>query len=196
MPDIKKKSVKKSVKNTVKKPVKTKTTKKIKPVEKSDRLDITEDDLYSVPHEDPNQSTDDYEKIESIDEAIFLKSDDLTKRSFSKHTDSSISWYLDQINKIKLLTREEEDTLARAARDGDKEAKNMIVKANLRFVVSIAKKYQSSGISLLDLINEGNLGLIKAAEKFDPDRGFHFISYAVWWIRQAIILAISHKTAS
>ena len=111
------------------------------------------------------------------------------------YTDSSISWYLDQINRIPLLTREEEDSLARAAREGDEKAKNQLVKANLRFVVSIAKKYQTSGISLLDIINEGNMGLIRAAEKFDPDRGFHFISYAVWWIRQAIILAISQKAS-
>jgi RNA polymerase primary sigma factor len=109
--------------------------------------------------------------------------------------DSSISWYLEQINKIALLTREEEDRLSRATRAGDEKAKEQLIKANLRFVVSIAKKYQTSGISLLDLINEGNMGLIKAAEKFDPDRGYHFISYAVWWIRQAIILAISQKTS-
>ncbi len=108
-------------------------------------------------------------------------------------TDSSISWYLDQINQIPLLSREREDYLARAAREGNENAKNELIKANLRFVVSIAKNYQTSGISLLDLINEGNLGLIKAAQKFDPDRGYHFISYAVWWIRQAIMLAISQK---
>jgi len=115
------------------------------------------------------------------------------RRKIEKYTDSSISWYLEQINKIPLLTRDEEDRLARGTRDGDKISKNKLIKANLRFVVSIAKKYQTSGISLLDLINEGNMGLIKAAEKFDPDRGYHFISYAVWWIRQAIILAISQK---
>ena len=117
------------------------------------------------------------------------------KKDAGGYSDSSISWYLDQINKIPLLSRVEEDTLARAVRDGDENAKNRLIKANLRFVVSIAKKYQTSGISLLDLINEGNMGLIKAAEKFDPDRGFHFISYAVWWIRQAIILAISQKAS-
>jgi RNA polymerase primary sigma factor len=110
-------------------------------------------------------------------------------------SDSSISWYLEQINKIPLLERETENRLARGARSGDEKAKEKLIKANLRFVVSIAKKYQTSGISLLDLINEGNMGLIKAAEKFDPDRGYHFISYAVWWIRQAIILAISQKTS-
>lgn len=117
------------------------------------------------------------------------------KRSRDMFNDSSISWYLEEINKIPLLTREEEDFLARRAREGDEESKNKLIQANLRFVVSIAKKYQTSGISLLDLINEGNMGLIKAAEKFDPDRGFHFISYAVWWIRQAIILAISQKAS-
>ncbi len=110
-------------------------------------------------------------------------------------SDSAISWYLEQINKIPLLTREEEDSLARSSREGNENAKDRLIQANLRFVVSIAKKYQTSGISLLDLINEGNMGLIKAAEKFDPDRGYHFISYAVWWIRQAIILAISQKTS-
>ncbi len=114
------------------------------------------------------------------------------QRTFS---DSSISWYLEQINKIPLLNRETENKLAREAQKGDEKAKEKLIKANLRFVVSIAKKYQTSGISLLDLINEGNMGLIKAAEKFDPDRGYHFISYAVWWIRQAIILAISQKTS-
>jgi len=110
-------------------------------------------------------------------------------------SDSSLSWYLEQINKIKLLTREEEDYYARRAREGNQDAKDVLIKSNLRFVVSIAKKYQTSGISFLDLINEGNMGLIKAAEKFDPDKGYHFISYAVWWIRQAIILAISQKTS-
>ncbi len=118
-----------------------------------------------------------------------------TEKRVKDFTDSSISWYLDQINKISLLSREREDYLARAAREGDESAKNELIKANLRFVVSIAKKYQTSGISLLDLINEGNLGLIKAAEKFDPDRGYHFISYAVWWIRQSIMLAISQKSS-
>ena len=125
----------------------------------------------------------------------FKNNNDILKTNFDDFTDSSISWYLDQINKIPLLSREDEDMLARRARDGDHKAKEELIKANLRFVVSIAKKYQTSGISLLDLINEGNMGLIKAAERFDPDRGYHFISYAVWWIRQAILLAISQKTS-
>ncbi len=125
----------------------------------------------------------------------FKNNNDILKTNFDDFTDSSISWYLDQINKIPLLSREDEDMLARRARDGDHKAKEELIKANLRFVVSIAKKYQTSGISLLDLINEGNMGLIKAAERFDPDRGYHFISYAVWWIRQAILLSISQKTS-
>lgn len=124
-----------------------------------------------------------------------IMSNKVKKRKKGGFSDSSISWYLEQINKIPLLSREEEDKLARGSREGDEVAKNRLIQANLRFVVSIAKKYQTSGISLLDLINEGNMGLIKAAEKFDPDRGYHFISYAVWWIRQAIILAISQKAS-
>ena len=134
------------------------------------------------------------EVIEDLQEDIDLKTGDV-RASGKDFTDSSISWYLDQINRIPLLTREQEDTLARATRDGDAHSKDELIKSNLRFVVSIAKKYQTSGISLLDLINEGNLGLIKAAEKFDPDRGYHFISYAVWWIRQSIMLAISQKAS-
>lgn len=133
--------------------------------------------------------------IDDLQEESDLRNDEITKGSGKDFTDSSISWYLDQINRIPLLTREQEDTLARAARDGNEKAKDELIKSNLRFVVSIAKKYQTSGISLLDLINEGNLGLIKAAEKFDPDRGYHFISYAVWWIRQSIMLAISQKAS-
>lgn len=120
---------------------------------------------------------------------------ELTKVTKGPFTESSIQWYLEEINKITLLTREEEDTLARATIAGDKEAKNRLIVSNLRFVVQVAKKYQKYGISLLDLINEGNMGLIKAAERFDPDMGYHFISYAVWWIRQAIILAINQKAS-
>lgn len=111
------------------------------------------------------------------------------------YTESSIQWYLEEINKIPLLTREQEDSLARAAVRGEQAAKDKLIVSNLRFVVQVAKKYQKYGISLLDLINEGNMGLIKAADRFDPEMGFHFISYAVWWIRQAIILAINQKAS-
>lgn len=163
-----------------------------------------ESDPYISAEEEfaPGEDEDTYDEEDLLDRVdAEEKADDArqrrpgTKGSNNNFADSSISWYLDQINKIPLLTREEEDTLSRAARAGDEKAKERLIKANLRFVVSIAKKYQTSGISLLDLINEGNMGLIKASEKFDPDRGYHFISYAVWWIRQAIILAISQKTS-
>jgi len=107
---------------------------------------------------------------------------------------SSLSLYLKEINKIPLLSREEEVELARRAKKGDREAKEKLVKANLRFVVNVAKQYQNQGLSLNDLISEGNLGLLTAVEKFDVDRGYHFISYAVWWIRQAILKAISEKS--
>ncbi|MDD5066419.1 MAG: sigma-70 family RNA polymerase sigma factor [bacterium] len=105
-----------------------------------------------------------------------------------------LSMYLKEINKINLLTREEEEHLSKLAMKGDEIAKQKLIQANLRFVVSIAKKYQVSGISLIDLINEGNLGLIIAAEKFDYRKGYHFISYAVWWIRQSILKAIAEKS--
>ncbi len=105
-----------------------------------------------------------------------------------------LSMYLKEINRINLLTRDEEEYLSKAAMKGDETAKQKLIQANLRFVVSIAKKYQVSGISLIDLINEGNLGLIIAAEKFDYRKGYHFISYAVWWIRQSILKAIAEKS--
>ena len=106
---------------------------------------------------------------------------------------SLLSTYLKEINSIPLLSRDEETKLAIKAAAGDKIAKNKIVNANLRFVVTIAKKYQKRGLDLEDLISEGNIGLLTAIEKFDVNKGYHFISYAVWWIRQAIIKAISEK---
>lgn len=109
----------------------------------------------------------------------------------SPHEESLLKIYLKEINKIPLLTLEEETAQALLACQGDEAAKAKLVKANLRFVVKIAKKYVRPGIPLLDLISEGNMGLLKAIERFEPDRGYHFISYAVWWIRQAIILAIN-----
>jgi RNA polymerase primary sigma factor len=105
-----------------------------------------------------------------------------------------LSMYLREINRIPLLTKEEEDTVARAAAQGDKAAQDKLVSANLRFVVNVAKKYQGQGLPLSDLISEGNLGLLNAIERYDVDKGYHFISYAVWWIRQAILKAICEKS--
>lgn len=104
-----------------------------------------------------------------------------------------LSIYLEQINKIPMLSYEEEYELALKAKNGDKKAFDRIINANLRFVVSVAKKYKGQGMALSDLINEGNIGLITALEKFEPEKGYHFISYAVWWIRQSIMKALSEK---
>ncbi len=107
---------------------------------------------------------------------------------------ASLANYLQDIQKTPLLTQEEEIELAERIRQGDQEALNKLVEANLRFVVSVAKEYQNRGLPLEDLINEGNIGLIKAAHKFDSTKGFRFISYAVWWIRQAIMEAIVNQS--
>lgn len=117
----------------------------------------------------------------------------VTTASTSVDDENIISLYLKEINKIPLLTREEENHYARLAAQGDKAAKEKLVNANLRFVVNVAKKYQNQGLPLADLINEGNIGLMNAIERFDVEKGYHFISYAVWWIRQAILKAISEK---
>ena len=106
----------------------------------------------------------------------------------------SLSVYLREIKEIPLLTREEEVQVAIGAKGGSKEAKDKLIVANLRFVVNVAKHYHNNSLSLSDLISEGNLGLITAVDKFDVDKGYHFISYAVWWIRQSILKAIYEKT--
>ena len=108
--------------------------------------------------------------------------------------DAVLSMYLKEISRIPLMSREEESALALKAKSGDKVAKEKIVKANLRFVVNVAKKYQGQGLDLVDLISEGNIGLLTAIEKFDAEKGYHFISYAVWWIRQCILKAICEKS--
>jgi len=105
----------------------------------------------------------------------------------------SLDKYLQDISKVELITADEEADLAKKIKDGDAFALEKLTKANLRFVVSVAKQYQNQGLNLSDLINEGNIGLIKAAERFDETRGFKFISYAVWWIRQAIMQAIAEQ---
>ncbi len=106
---------------------------------------------------------------------------------------ASLDKYLQEIGRVELISAEEEVELARRIRQGDKRALERLTKANLRFVVSVSKQYQNQGLSLPDLINEGNLGLIKAAERFDETRGFKFISYAVWWIRQSILQALAEQ---
>ncbi len=116
------------------------------------------------------------------------------RRHKMKQNDDTLSLYLKDINRMPLLTREEEVELATRAKNGDKIAKDKIINANLRFVVSVAKKYQNQGTDLIDLISEGNIGLITAIEKFDVSKGYHFISYAVWWIRQSILKAICEKS--
>ncbi len=110
------------------------------------------------------------------------------------HEESSLDQYLREISAYPLLTREEEVELARRIKKGDQEALDILVRSNLRFVVSVAKKYQNQGVALGDLINEGNLGLIRAGQKFDETKGIKFISYAVWWIRQAILQALAEQS--
>jgi RNA polymerase primary sigma factor len=110
------------------------------------------------------------------------------------YDEGSLDQYLRDISAYPLITREEEANLARRIRAGDQEALDKLVRSNLRFVVSVAKKYQNQGVSLADLINEGNLGLIRAAHKFDETKGIKFISYAVWWIRQAILQALAEQS--
>ena len=115
-------------------------------------------------------------------------------RSITNRESSSLEKYLQEIAKVDLITAEEEVLLARRIREGDNDALEKLTKANLRFVVSVSKQYQNQGLSLPDLINEGNLGLIKAAQRFDETRGFKFISYAVWWIRQSILQALAEQS--
>ena len=115
-------------------------------------------------------------------------------KSITNRESASLDKYLQEIGKEDLITVEEELELAQRIRKGDQKALEKLTRANLRFVVSVAKQYQNQGLSLPDLINEGNLGLIKAAEKFDETRGFKFISYAVWWIRQSILQALAEQS--
>ena len=115
-------------------------------------------------------------------------------KSITNRESASLDKYLQEIGREDLITVEEEVELAQRIKNGDRRALEKLTKANLRFVVSVAKQYQNQGLSLPDLINEGNLGLIKAAEKFDETRGFKFISYAVWWIRQSILQALAEQS--
>ena len=115
-------------------------------------------------------------------------------KSITNRDSASLERFLSDISKVQMIGADEEVELARKIKAGDEDALNKLVTTNLRFVVSVAKQYQNQGIGLQDLINEGNLGLIKAAQRFDETRGFKFISYAVWWIRQAILQAIADQS--
>src|SRR6187431_2268897 len=115
-------------------------------------------------------------------------------KQITNRESQSLDKYLQEIGKVDLLTPDEEVELARRIKNGDQKALETLTKANLRFVVSVAKQYQNQGLTLGDLINEGNLGLIKAAQRFDETRGFKFISYAVWWIRQSILQALAEQS--
>src|SRR5580704_5474578 len=115
-------------------------------------------------------------------------------KSITNRESQSLEKYLQEIGKVDLITPEEEVKLAIRIKQGDQKALEKLTKANLRFVVSVAKQYQNQGLTLGDLINEGNLGLIKAAQRFDETRGFKFISYAVWWIRQSILQALAEQS--
>jgi RNA polymerase primary sigma factor len=115
-------------------------------------------------------------------------------KSITNRESESLEKYLQEIGRVDMITAEEEVELAKLIKDGDQKALDKLTKANLRFVVSVAKQYQNQGLTLPDLINEGNLGLIRAARKFDETRGFKFISYAVWWIRQSIMQAIAEQS--
>ncbi len=114
-------------------------------------------------------------------------------KQITNREDTSLDKYLHEIGKVELISTEEEVDLAQRIHNGDLKARDSLINANLRFVVSVSKQYQNKGMSLPDMINEGNLGLIKAAERFDETRGFKFISYAVWWIRQSILQALAEK---
>lgn len=114
-------------------------------------------------------------------------------KSITNRESESLEKYLQEIGRVELITPEEEVKLARLIRQGDQKALDRLTKANLRFVISVAKQYQNQGLTLPDLINEGNLGLIKAAQRFDETRGFKFISYGVWWIRQSIMQALAEQ---
>ncbi len=131
--------------------------------------------------------------MQQAKESTFMRQLKITK-SITNRESASLDKYLQEISHEELISVEEEVELAQRIRKGDRKALEKLAKANLRFVVSVAKQYQNQGLSLPDLINEGNLGLIKAAEKFDETRGFKFISYAVWWIRQSILQAIAEQS--
>lgn len=164
-----------------------------------DEADLEMDNTEDFEPNDGNESVSLYEDEEEPDETEDPVQDDesmiiSSRRASSESADDLVKMYLQQIGRVKLISREEEVELAKAIAEGDEEAKKRLIRANLRLVVSIAKKYIGRGLTFLDLIQEGNLGLIRAAEKFDWRKGFKFSTYATWWIRQAIIRAIANQS--
>lgn len=145
----------------------------------------------NIPEENEENYVKEIEELDKNELKILEKEVEELERGGSN---ANLSIYFKELEKTPRLTREEEVELARRARAGDKQAEQKLVEANLKFVVLIAKKYQHYGLPLEDLIEEGNVGLLNAVKRFDPDRGIHFISYAVWWIKQAILKAISEKS--
>src|SRR5436189_346778 len=123
-----------------------------------------------------------------------MRSLKISKQLITNRETASLDKYLSEIGKVAMITQQDEVRLARAIRKGDQDALEALTLANLRFVVSVAKQYQNQGLTLGDLINEGNIGLLKAASRFDETRGFKFISYAVWWIRQSILQALAEQS--
>ena len=119
---------------------------------------------------------------------------DVKNTKYSDSDNEVLSSYLKSIDKIPLLSYEEEYELALKAKNGDKKAREKLINSNLRFVVSVAKKFRGQGMPLEDLINEGNIGLMTAVDKFEPEKGYHFISYAVWWVRQSILKALAEQS--
>ena len=118
----------------------------------------------------------------------------MSKMKTFNEDNNTLAIYLKEINRIPLLSRDDEEKYAALAAQGDQAARDILIKSNLRFVVNVATKFRNKGLPLADLINEGNIGLMNAIDKYDVSRGFHFISYAVWWIRQAILKAIGEKS--
>jgi RNA polymerase primary sigma factor len=141
---------------------------------------------------------DEIEDFEPDDESVPESEPDKEppKESVGPVTADSLSSYLKEIRDIPVLSREEEQILARKMIKGSKEAMDMLIRSNLKYVVSVANKYKGCGLSLLDLINEGNIGLIQAAKRFDPDKGVKFITYGVWWIRQSIMHALAEQSGT
>ncbi len=157
-------------------------------------LDLTEEDWLELDEEFPEEETEDKEKDESGEaESEDSEQADKKRANLKEIANDSVRMYLSEIGRVELLTADEEIKLAKQIAKGDPVAKQKLAEANLRLVVSIAKKYIGRGLSFLDLIQEGNIGLFRAVEKFDPKRGFKFSTYATWWIRQAITRAIADQ---